>query len=131
MTFDPLELYRFANWLDHNKPTKPFPVVFRAIVSRAYYSTLLIARDKHGLTTKGRGGHRKVIDFYKSSPNLDEQVVGMQIEALKVEREEADYDCNKDIGERESEKALERARDILLLIGAIDSDDQGFTIPMT
>ncbi len=93
----------------------------RTAISRAYYGAFCFLRDEKGIITKNysSGQHQIVIETYKFSGNKYERQIGDKLAKLKKQREDADYDSNKQIISGDIKRALLRADEIMKLFRKI------------
>ncbi len=84
--------------------------IHRTIVSRAYYGTFLVAREKlpeqDRLPMGKQDSHSHVWNFYRGAIEGKANTVGFDGFKLRDLRNDADYETEAEIGARESEHAL-------------------------
>lgn len=89
----------------------------RSALSRAYYSAFVIARDKAGISSVGKDGHKRVIDHYKF--NSADTLICENLERLKALREKADYQPKAACTNNEGQSALSLCRKVLSRLGVV------------
>jgi hypothetical protein len=91
MTFDWNDYITLAEDLIKNKPGQ---AQLRSATSRAYYAAFIKCRNRSPYNTvKGGDVHFKVISFYKREEGSREEFsIGYNLDALRVKRNESDYD---------------------------------------
>lgn len=113
MTCEPRDLFTFADWLLSARVEPPEPVLLRTIVNRAYYAALLAARDHTGSVTTNPSGHKHVVDALRGvsihAANL--------LNAMRIKRNETDYELSKPITVREALLSMQNSRQILYELG--------------
>ncbi len=86
----------------------------RTGISRAYYGVFCIARNRKGLKNDKSGKvHRNVINSYKTSNDKNEKYIGKILDDLRRQRNDADYDEDKEIGIDLTERVLLKTKEIL------------------
>jgi uncharacterized protein (UPF0332 family) len=80
----------------------------RAVINRAYYAAFLNARDFLRMDSRKADGHAAVIEVLKTNYLTQGNQLGM----LKVLRQTADYVIDKEIPQRDADKALDLSRKI-------------------
>jgi len=88
----------------------------------------LFSREKN-LSPVGGNTHKLIIDTFLAGNKSDKKIAS-RLRSLKSQRVDADYNTGLKISQKESDLALERAKQVLLDLGVIDKNDIGFTIPM-
>ncbi len=114
--FNPVDLYYFASELYKQADlANNFPpeALYRSIISRAYYSAFLAARNKCQLENHGADVHRLVIDYWKKH----KAVIANRLINLKDCRTDADYNTTKSFSKKEAGEALKLALQILKDLG--------------
>lgn len=110
MSFDWGKFIELAEKLQQEKSEE----AFRTAVSRAYYGVFCPLRNLKRLRGYTTGNvHRELIDRLKASQNKTEQEIGQILDDLRKERNHADYDERKPIGEKLSQRCINRAKEIL------------------
>lgn len=89
----------------------------RSAISRAYYGTFCVARNRKGYQSyKGGDVHLKVINAYKFSANGNDRDIGRLLDKLRRSRNEADYNENKRINKNISQRMIFAAKQILTIM---------------
>jgi len=106
------------NWENYLRLSKdllktPTESYFRTSISRAYYGTFCLARDKKGYNPSTWNVHQTVISAYENSGNLSEQKIGKKLNELKRARIRSDYNGNIKIKKGLAERMLITACDVL------------------
>jgi len=83
---------------------------YRSAVSRAYYGVFCYIRD--ALFSRGGVSHQRVINALKNDPRLEVASLGQDLEHLRNERNNADYQTDTSFSASRAEAALARARSI-------------------
>ena len=83
---------------------------FRTIVGRAYYGAFLAARDKAKISSKSALVHEVTAKYFVDN---GQSAIGNRLNALRVVRNDADYDMAKKVGRKEAEDALKYSLKIL------------------
>ncbi len=97
MSFDWAEYLNLADRLVRDKALfTSDEACFRAAISRAYYSAFCAARnrarDRDGLiVTNTVSDHRLVKDHYERAPDRSRQKIGVWLDRLRLNRNQADY----------------------------------------
>ncbi|MGQ9571151.1 MAG: hypothetical protein ACUVUQ_10015 [Thermodesulfovibrionales bacterium] len=114
MSFDWRDYIRLAeDLLKHNTET-----YFRSGISRCYYGVFCIARNRAGFKNyKKPDVHKKVIEHYQNSRNLEEQFVGNTLDRLRRNRNDADYNEDEEINAGLAERVLLKSKEILEKLG--------------
>lgn len=115
MTFSPAAFYTIADELRH-KAAADGPHL-RTLISRAYYGALIEARDAKGLSTKGHGGHDRVIQAYMGSSS--DKVVADKLQDLRKLREKADYQPTAALTRDDGLKALSACKRVLSILNKL------------
>jgi len=90
---------------------------FRTSVSRTYYGAFCSLRNLYGLKGHTKSNvHREVIEKLKASKDNTEQRIGKYIEDLRRERNCADYDDEKSVDKKISERCIIKAKTIFQLL---------------
>jgi len=113
------------DWIDYVKLAESLinqdnEADLRSGISRAYYGAFCIARDltkSKYKNCKGQGVHQKVSQYYKSSGNAVERFIGITLDQLRKNRNDADYDGDKTIDSKSSKRALLKSKGILKNLG--------------
>ena len=113
MACNSVDFYHLAGWL-HLQPVLHGEAHVRTIISRAYYSAFLVARDKAGITDDSPGVHQKVWSHYSSAGKT---TLANRLEDLRLKRNRADYHMKLTMTSRDSGMALAWARSILKELG--------------
>jgi len=121
MSFDWEDYIKLAEKLhDETNKNSTEEAYYRSIISRSYYGVFCISRIKAGLEfyrprplTGDPGVHEKVISYYKNSTIPEEKLVGKLLDDLRKERNNADYDRNKNVGKDLAERAISKAKEVL------------------
>lgn len=117
MAFAPADFYKVAQELSGQAQTDGGHL--RTLISRAYYSALIVARDaKPGTTTTGTSGHQAVINAYCST-NQQEQMIADCLRDLRKLREKADYQPKSNLTRSEGQSALASCKRVLSTLGAL------------
>lgn len=114
--FNPVDFYHLASELYKQADLAndfPAEALYRSIISRAYYSAFLAARNKCQLKNCGADVHQLVIKHWKTH----KAVIANRLQDLKDRRNYADYDTNKSFSKREAGEALKLALQILKSLG--------------
>ena len=86
-------------------------------MSRAYYGALIEARDAHGLSTEGPGGHLNVIEFYRNAGTQQGSVISRSLSDLRLRRKKADYEPNNPCTALEAYQMIQQAKKVLIALG--------------
>jgi len=73
---------------------------WRSAISRAYYGVFCLSRNfliSKGIRIPRKNVHRFVIEKYKNSPDQVEKKIGVELDRLRKDRADADYDDRKSI----------------------------------
>lgn len=89
----------------------------RTTMSRAYYGALIEARDACGLSTKGLGGHKRVIDEYLAAGTREGAQIARDLGNLQNMRESADYEPCTLCTPRQAYQAVQLAEKVLIALG--------------
>lgn len=90
---------------------------FRTAISRAYYGAFCKSRDLLGFGSYTKSDvHSKVINQLKYSKDLDDRKIGQFLDALRKERNNADYDGNSIINDSLSQRCVIKAKVIIKLL---------------
>jgi uncharacterized protein (UPF0332 family) len=110
MSFDWAKYIELADIL-HNKKTEES---YRSAISRAYYGVFCLSRNIKGFKRyKKSNVHLKVIEVLRKSSNSNERLIGKLLDNLRIKRNNADYNDDKEIDEKISERSLLKAKKIL------------------
>lgn len=86
----------------------------RSSISRSYYGAFCIARNKKGYKEyKEKNIHWEVINGYKNSNKENEQKIGILLDALRKDRNKADYNEHENINVKIAQRSLEKSKKIL------------------
>ena len=110
MAFDPIDFYRQASAWYEDKADDAEPRM-RSIVSRAYYSAFLVAREQAKIKNSSEGTHKLTAEYYKT--NAGSSRIGNRLDDLRLRRNSADYDLRDTCGRRKAGEALAYAKKIL------------------
>ena len=113
MPFRPIEFYDIASSLF--KEGGEDEARARTIVSRAYYGAFLVAREEAKIRSATGSVHELTANHYINSGR---SAVGNRLNALRVKRNDADYDCGKTVSRKAAGEALGLARKIIGVLGA-------------
>ncbi len=98
---------------------------WRSAISRAYYGAFCLSRNFLSLrriTLPRRNVHRFVIDRYKESVDRDKRKIGIELDRLRKDRNDADYEDRISIDKNYALRSYGRSKRILQLlqnIGAV------------
>lgn len=96
--FDPVDFLHLAKKLISGDEAS-----LRTAVSRAYYASFLLARDRLGLSLRAPEVHRKVIKrMYDRKPSI-----GNTLHLLRHNRNSADYDTKVPLSYADAQQAIE------------------------
>jgi len=116
MSFDWKEYVKLAEELSENQNEAHL----RSAISRAYYGVFCISRNKKAFKNyklkKGENIHWMVINAYKNSPNYNDELAGKYLDELRKNRNNADYDEDKNIDKGLAERAIHKAKEILRVL---------------
>lgn len=118
MAFDPATYYTLAEEMRLKASTDgPY---LRAMLSRAYYSALICARDAKSIppATKGTGSHEAIIQAYMGIDAQNDQLAD-HLNDLKTLRVKADYQPGYDLKPDEGLTALSKAKWVLRTLGRL------------
>lgn len=101
----------------------------RTTMSRAYYGALIEARNARGLSTKGKGGHQRVIDEYDNLGTTEGHQIARDLENLRDLREVADYQPHTHCDPRQALHATQHAKKVLLALGIQPEPDRPKLVP--
>ncbi len=102
--FDPINFFQLAQRLVEGNEAE-----IRTSISRAYYASFLISRDKIGLRLKIPEVHREVVKkLYRKSP-----VTANSLHRLRRLRNMSDYDTKIKVKTDDGETALKLADSII------------------
>lgn len=113
MTFNPVDYYSLVSWL-YKQKTPHEEACIRTIVSKAYYSAFLEARNRAGIIYDSGGVHKKVRQYYYDKGKI---TLANWLDDLRIIRNNADYDTARTLTHRDSQKALTLASKILQEFG--------------
>lgn len=116
MNFDWKEYVKIAEDLAKNQSES----YLRSAISRAYYGIFCLSRNKKRFKNykleKGENIHWKVINEYKNSSSPNDKFVGKFLDDLRKERNDADYDEDKNINKDLAERVIYKAKEILKML---------------
>lgn len=112
MSFNPAEFYQLASILfGQQKEVTQYSESFtRTIISRAYYSAFLVARNQSGINKSSKDVHQEVRDYFRGSGKTK---IANQLDDLRTRRNDADYQIDKNLTSRDSAIALKLSESIL------------------
>ncbi|TXI22693.1 MAG: hypothetical protein E6Q61_08580 [Nitrosomonas sp.] len=112
MSFNPVEFYQLASILfRQQKGATQYSESFtRTVISRAYYSAFLVARNQSGINKSSKNIHQEVRDHFHSSGKAK---IANQLDDLRARRNDADYQIDKNLTPRDSGIALKLSESIL------------------
>ncbi|MHA1278053.1 MAG: hypothetical protein ACTSQ8_12760 [Candidatus Helarchaeota archaeon] len=114
MSFDWKNFVRLAEDLMNH----PDEASLRSAISRAYYGAFCISRNKMGFKSyRGSDVHKEVIKHYQHSRDSREKFVGNTLDKLRRDRNDADYNEDKTIDFRLTQRVLIKAKQILDKLG--------------
>lgn len=96
----------------------------RTTMSRAYYGALIEARNARGISTRGQGGHQRVIDAYEALGTKEGDQIARDLKTLRDFREAADYEPNTPCDSRQAFRATQHANKVLLALGIQPEPDR-------
>ena len=117
-SFNPAEWYSLARWLFDTRPALSSQCLRRTIIGRAYYAALICARDATGSKTVGQGGHENVVKALRGSNST----AAGKLDALRLNRQRADYFPSEDVSVRVVEISLMDSRTVLNALGNMPPD---------
>lgn len=117
--FNPVDFYRFASWLYEKKVDNAPEELSRAIIGRAYYAAFLAAREVSKVQGSGARIHNDVIAHWLQRNTT----ISNRLSGLKVLREQADYQLDPKLGDREAGESLRLCKNILLALGKMNALD--------
>jgi len=104
------EYFFLAEWLLDTSPKTPHQSVLRTIISRAYYSALISAREFTGVDSKAKDGHRLVIEALRKTGQAE---AANKPASLKLRRNNADYNLASSFTSRDASICLLDSREVL------------------
>jgi uncharacterized protein (UPF0332 family) len=108
---------KFVDLADSIQQQTKAEEVYRTAISRAYYGAFCKSRDSIGFKIYTKTDvHSKVSDYFKKSTDLDDRKIGQLLDALRKERNKADYNGDASIGEGLSRRCIVKAKEILKLL---------------
>lgn len=114
MAFNPVDFYHLAGWL-YTQQNSHVEARARTVISKAYYSAFLVARNKADIPLKTKDVHKVVHAHYFKAGRL---APAKRLDELRVKRNNADYDeTTPTITSRDSGIALAQAKKILEELG--------------
>lgn len=103
---------------------------FRNLISRSYYATFLLAREKsqnlptpENINLKKLGSHEKVIDSFKENTDKRLKQIGQILQQLKLKRCVADYEIHLDIKRAESAQHFHTSKGLISKLENLNSID--------
>lgn len=115
MSFNSIDFYHLAIWLDTQQDSNLIEARMRTIISKAYYGAFLFARDKAGITDNSGYVHELVQKHYYA---VKKSKLANDLNKLRFERNKADYKLNQTITPLNAKNALSISRNILKNLGA-------------
>lgn len=113
MPFNPVDFYHLVSWLyAQQSPNEEARAC--AIMSRAYYSAFLEARNRAGIADKTLSVHQKVHYHYSKA---GQAALANRLDDSRKRRNDADYDTAVSLTSMDSGKALKQAKRILEELG--------------
>lgn len=110
MSFDWVDFVKLAKKLIENKDEASF----RSSISRAYYGVFCIARNRKGLKKYKKGDvHKIVIERFKNSDNYKDQYIGKVLDDLRRNRNNADYDEDKEVNFKLAKRVINKTERVL------------------
>jgi uncharacterized protein (UPF0332 family) len=118
MRFDWTLYLQLADAFIKSQPAGLEEAYLRSAVSRAYYGAFCPARnfltDKRGISPPAdRSVHEFVINNFKNSASADEQKVGLWLDRLRRERNDADYNDTATVNTNKATLAVFMARQVI------------------
>lgn len=92
---------------------------YRSSISRAYYATLHLCKQKliesDDSFSEPRGGdtHRQIIDHYKRQSKGILKTIGIQLDSLKLKRIKSDYKLSPTVTQDHSRQAIKLSETII------------------
>jgi uncharacterized protein (UPF0332 family) len=108
MAFEPVQFYELASALYSEE--RDDEATRRTVVSRAYYSAFLAARERAGLRSTGGQVHEAVIRHFQE--RRDHRLAN-RLHDLRRQRNQADYDLHIPVTSLQAGAALKQARALL------------------
>lgn len=89
------------------------------MISRAYYAAFLAARKKAGIKTipRGENSHELVATYYGIQRDRVQASIGNRLQALRIQRNDADYELGITCAPRFANTALATSEQVLLDLG--------------
>ena len=112
MAFEPVDYYYLASWL-YKQQTMHIEAQHRAVVSKAYYSAFLEARNKAKIFDKSYAVHAKTYNYYVTKNTT----LANRLDECRLKRNQADYDTTLKITSRDSGRVLSLSKKILIDLG--------------
>lgn len=121
MAFDWSDYISFAETLTAGHPTQ---AQLRSATSRAYYGAFIKCRNKSPYANvKGGDVHFKVMNHYKrEGATRLEFTISNNLDALRIKRNEADYDSHYTANVQTTENHIKLAKTITDNLSKIDVD---------
>ena len=114
--FEPVDYFKLA--VEINQSHK-HQAGYRCVVSRAYYSAFLAARNASGVSSKEQDGHQRVAQYFHNKGDSKSGTLANRLDAMRTERKDADYDCVKEVNHLNSGRTLASAQKVLESLGVI------------
>ncbi len=120
MSFDWRLYIKLADELINFHRTKSLAESYwRSAISRAYYGVFCLSRNfliSKGIRIPRKNVHRFVIEKYKNSLDQVEKKIGVQLDRLRKDRVDADYDDRKGINNSYATRSYGRSTRIQQLL---------------
>lgn len=120
MSFDWRLYIKLADELINFHRTKSLAESYwRSAISRAYYGVFCLSRNfliSKGIRIPRKNVHRFVIEKYKNSPDQVEKKIGVELDRLRKDRVDADYDDRKSINNSYATRSYGRSTRIQQLL---------------
>lgn len=113
MSFDPATYYNLAQGLLSQAQKDGDGAHLRALISRAYYAALIVARDEAKVSSQGAGGHQRVISTYQKYGTSRDNGIARRLVALHALRLMADYEPKNDLTAKDARSALTQTSKVL------------------
>lgn len=125
--FEPKSFCAFAASL--NERWQHDNAAVRTTLSRAYYGSLIEARDACGETTKGPGGHQRVIDCYANNGTQHGALIARTLKDMRDWREKADYEPQTECTARNALQMTLSAEKVLKALSITPEPERAKLIP--
>lgn len=125
--FEPKSFCAFAASLGERWPLDESAA--RTAMSRAYYGALIEARDAARVTTRGPGGHQRVIDAYSGKGSQVGAQIARDLDTLRGLRECADYEPQTPCSGRTAYQAVGLANKVLLALSITPEPTRAKLVP--